>query len=305
MFISFTIVEHPIYYQRQQKKASSSPVYLTPEGQTPREILRTRVQSLKEILDSKEIALHEWQDEMKEIEMFHRNELQEVIGTYEEYKELGEKIEYLKKSLEDSEGLCLEANKRISEQVQEIKVLKDQVNSLEKERDNLRKQTLDLQNYSEEVHKLRKECKEKTALIKKLENEKIDFDMKMELALQKQKETESYLRKSLEDAWEESAQYEKGLNTETLERKSIFKSFEEKLEKKKEQLDAFMLEKDNLSKELKSAEEEVKVTKEELEKMTATNEELANEIVSLQNKNYSLQRNRVSSSVIETQRFKE
>ncbi|KAL7631580.1 UNVERIFIED_CONTAM: hypothetical protein RMT77_018118 [Armadillidium vulgare] len=149
-------------------KEASSPVYLTPEGQTPREILRSRVKGLKEILETKEIALHEWQDEMKEIEMFHRNELQELMGTYEEYKELGEKIEDLKKSLKDSEGLCLEANKRISEQVQEIKVLKDQVNSLEKERDDFRKQTLDFQNYSEEVHKLRKECKEKTALIEKL-----------------------------------------------------------------------------------------------------------------------------------------
>ncbi|CAL4123100.1 unnamed protein product, partial [Meganyctiphanes norvegica] len=188
---------------------------------TPRVVLRERYHKLQDELEEKDEWLSEWKNEHEDMSEFHKLELQMreesfmgklEMGPIDEEKveELNKEIRFLKQSMKDSEGLLLDSNKALSERNQDVVMLQNQL-------DDLRKDHIAADSLKEELDSLKiennsfiKDMEQQKQQLTKLQNERQDFDMMMELALEKQKLVEKDLRRSLDDAWDEIANLEGG-----------------------------------------------------------------------------------------------
>ncbi|XP_068212238.1 centromere-associated protein E-like [Palaemon carinicauda] len=188
---------------------------------TPTHILRLRNKKLMEEVSKKEEWLNDWEKEMKTLAEYHSTELAMLDESFQrkmaegplDYEKLEEKereIKNLQHSLSDSEALLLDANRSLSEKKHELSIIQGQLQDLLPKSSRLtevEKELTDLRNKYEETLKILDKKEER---LSQLENDRKDFDMMMELALEKQRVKEKDLRKSLDDAWREIAEHEKG-----------------------------------------------------------------------------------------------
>ncbi|XP_045615052.1 centromere-associated protein E isoform X2 [Procambarus clarkii] len=201
---------------------------MVPPG-TPEHIRKAIIEELQQKVITQQEWISEYEVEINELQEFQRREielLQESFsakfpgGSVDKTMELQRKeIMSLKHSLRDAESLLLDANRERSQNSQEMLTLQEEMRKIKEE--NLRCSSFEeeLLKLREEEKRLKKAIASKDDRLKQLENERQDFDMMMELALQKQKRKENDLRKSLDDAWKEIAAYE-GSTKEDMKRRS-------------------------------------------------------------------------------------
>ncbi|KAK7081492.1 hypothetical protein SK128_027076, partial [Halocaridina rubra] len=186
---------------------------LTPHRQgipgTPVHVLRSRNLDLTQKIIEKDDLLKKSDKEFLELREFQRNEINFLEESFKEkmadgpvdLSKVAEKqreIDHLKLSLSDFEALLLDANHHLSEKCQEISSLQEQVTELVEKSskfDRIEREFSTLQSKHVALQKIMNEKEEKT---NRLENERKDFDMTMELALEKQRVKERDLRRSLE-----------------------------------------------------------------------------------------------------------
>ncbi|XP_063586258.1 centromere-associated protein E-like [Penaeus indicus] len=186
---------------------------------TPAHVLRARNTELKQKLEEQNEWLQEWQAELSELRDFQKVELQLLEESFQlkvadgpidntKLDAQAKEISSLKHSLKDSETLLLDANRALCQKTQDLASLQEQYQELMEENERRCGYETELFKLQEENILLKKSLEENERSIKQFKNEKQDFDMVMELALEKQKGKESDLRKSLEAAWEEIANHE-------------------------------------------------------------------------------------------------
>ncbi|XP_066983070.1 centromere-associated protein E-like [Macrobrachium rosenbergii] len=207
---------------------------------TPASVLRLRNRELMEDLSKKDDWLKDWGKEMRTLSEFHRNELASMEESFQrklaegpvDYEKLEEKereIEYLQHSLSDSEALLLDANRSLSKKNQELAELQEQVQTLLPKSLRLTEVEREFSALRSKYDEISRTLDNKEERLSQLENERNDFDMMMELALEKQRVKERDLRRSLDDAWREIAEHEKGNVEEVKDRHHRMSSLEAEL----------------------------------------------------------------------------
>ncbi|XP_069980737.1 centromere-associated protein E [Penaeus vannamei] len=247
---------------------------------TPAHVLRARNTELKQKLEEQNEWLEEWQAELSELKDFQKVELELLEESFQlkvadgpidntKLDAQAKEISSLKHSLKDSETLLLDANRALCQRTQDLASLQEQYQELVEENERRCGYETELFTLREENKLLKKSMEEKERSLNQFKNEKQDFDMMMELALEKQKGKESDLRRSLEAAWEEIANHE-STNVDAVRRRSMHVS---QLEKEVDELRENQAE----VQELKSSNAELKQQLEASQQEQQATQQLVNE----------------------------
>ncbi|KAF2363033.1 Kinesin motor domain [Trinorchestia longiramus] len=218
-------------HRRSPVKVPSSPVkegLATPQGETPRKILRSRIEKLNECLQDKDSCVSDLREQLAELQDLH--EFVEADFVFREESLLAKldcnsdddvvaslksKVASLTRSLQDSELLLLDANKRLAEQSQQFALSSLNVDDLTRDNKRLSADSAQLASLKQratalaaENNKLKRELSEQQGTVVSMTKDKNDFDMMLELKLQQQHQTEHRLRESLQEAWDELSRRE-------------------------------------------------------------------------------------------------
>ncbi|KAK3892880.1 hypothetical protein Pcinc_003281 [Petrolisthes cinctipes] len=183
---------------------------------TPAHVLRSRNQKLTEKLIEQDEWLSNWQKEMRDLQEFQIKEIKVLEESYENkignYKQLDPDVEQnqsLCKSLHDAQMLLMDANRALTERSQSNERLNQELEKVKEENEHRGTCEQELITLRHQYNEIKKKYEDRESKLSQLENERNDFDMRMELTIAKQKQKEEDIRTSLEDAWQEIAAYEK------------------------------------------------------------------------------------------------
>ncbi|KAK4309435.1 hypothetical protein Pmani_018932 [Petrolisthes manimaculis] len=183
---------------------------------TPAHVLRSRNLKLTEKLMVQDEWLSNWQEEMRDLQEFQKKEIRVLEESYENkignYKLLDPDVEQkqsLCQSLHDAQTLLMDANRALTERSQSNERLNHELEKVKEENERRGTCEQELITLRHQYNEIKKKYEDRESKLNQLENERNDFDMRMELKIAKQKQKEEDIRRSLEDAWQEIAAYEK------------------------------------------------------------------------------------------------
>ncbi|XP_071538480.1 LOW QUALITY PROTEIN: uncharacterized protein [Panulirus ornatus] len=197
---------------------------------TPAYVLRERNEELRQKLEDQQVWFTEWQKETDDLREYQKIEIDLLKESFEakvadgsvdnaKLEEQRKDVLSLKQSLIDAELLLLDANRALSQKSQDMFILHEQLEKVNEENVRCSSFEAEVLKLREEQKELKKSLEEEESKVTQLQNDRQDFDMLMEIALQKQKQIEKDLRRSLDDAWTEIAGYE-GRNKEEIKSSS-------------------------------------------------------------------------------------
>ena len=196
-----------------------------------------------------------------------------------------DRLTWLEKSYKDGESLNLQLGKKLAESRQEcnqlnliVSDLKENLDIVTIKEEKSSKRLVEIEPFVDEV----KELKEKTL---DLEKNKMDFEMQLELAMEKKEMTIVDLRKYLESAYEEVATLESGNKGDVKSRFEKIRALSDKVN----ELESELVTKNNFVQEAESMKEEFDNLKEGLEVVTAEMEKLSEDKSALEQELRSIQ----------------
>ena len=313
------IGDESVFENKRCVKFVSSPQFMSPKRKfnssiidlnltdngTPKAVIRDKFQRMSIALTSREVELDRERQARFDLEREHQ-ELQEFTrleseaGVDEERRmsvassgsesDLLDRMKWLEKSYKDGENMNLQLGKSLSESKQECNHLKLVVEDLRKnltdvteteEKGSIR--LIELEPLVEEVKQLREKTHE-------LENHKMDFEMQLELAVQKKETTIVDLRKYLDSAFEEIATLESGSKVDVRSRFEKIKEVNQKVQ----ELEVENKRKDKLVEEAEVMKDEFDNFKEGMEVVTNQMEKLSEEKIALEDEVKSLRMSSVN-----------
>ena len=311
-----SMVDDSIFEKKRCVKFVQSPQFLSPrrkfnnsiidlnltDNGTPKAVIRDKYKRVSIALTSREVELDRERQARIDIEREHL-ELQEFTrlesesGVDEERRmsvvsggsdsDMVDRLRWLEKSYKDGESLNLQLGKQLAETRQECNQLKLVVDDF---KENLEVVTAKEEKSSSrlvEVEPLVDEVKELREKTLDLEKNKMDFEMQLELALEKKEVTIVDLRKYLESAFEEIATLENG---DKVDVKSRFEKMKE-LSNKVNELELEIRNKNTFVEEAESMKDEFDNLKEGMEVVTAEMDRLSEDKIALEKEINSLQTN--------------
>jgi len=261
----------------------SSPQFLSPrrppgiltadlnstDNGTPKAVIRDKYKRVSIALTSREVELDKERQARLDLEREHQ-ELQEFTrlesesGVDDERRmsqasagtdaDLLDKLKYYEKSFTDIEKLNLDLRKELSESKQNGTKLHSEVQDLRTKLEEVVQKESEKATKLDELSPLVQEVKELRQKNVDLENHKKDFDMKLELEVDKKETSIKDLRKYLESAYEEIATLESGNKVDVRERFEKTRELEAKFVK----IEVDMKTKERLLEELEAENEGLK-----------------------------------------------